>query len=148
MIADLEARARDLTRRSREMRDRIRRAAATQQSPDGVVTATVASNGSLQHIEFSPGAAAFSHVELSEVVMATVRRAQAQAARQVASIVEPQFGGTAAMDFLTGSMPPAEPEKPARPVAPVTVHSGDSDLPLPRSLWAPDDEPDTGTAAR
>ncbi len=150
MIADLEARARDLAGRSREMRDRIRRATATQRSPDGVVTATVAPNGSLQHIEFSPGAAEFSHAELSEVVMATVRRAQAQAARQVVSVVEPQFGGTAAMDFLTGSIPPEEPVRSVEPVEAVDpTDAGDSDLPLPRSLWAPPGgESGTGAAPR
>ncbi|XVS63626.1 YbaB/EbfC family nucleoid-associated protein [Actinosynnema sp. CA-299493] len=133
MIADLEARARHLAERSRELRDRLRRAQATQRSPDGAVTATVAPNGSLRHIEFSPGAEEFSHARLGEVVMDTVRRAQEQAARQAASVVEPQFGGTAAMDFLTGAVPPA----------PAVV--GD-DLPLPRSLRAPDDEP--GSAHR
>lgn len=140
MIADLEARARDLAERSRELRDRIRRAEATQRSPDGVVTATVAPNGSLRHIEFSPGAAQFSPSRLGEVVMDTVRRAQAQAARQVASSVEPQFGGTAAMDFLAGSVPPVEPA--------VARDAVDPDPPLPRSLWAPGDEPDPGVAPR
>ncbi len=130
MIADLEARARDLAERSRELRDRIRRAQATQRSPDGVVTATVASNGSLRHIEFAPGAEGFSPARLGEVVMDTVRRAQEQAARQVASIVEPQFGGTAAMGFLTGPIP-AEADAPEP-----------ADPPLPRSLRAPDDEPE------
>jgi DNA-binding protein YbaB len=137
MIADLEARARDLGERSRELRDRIRRAQATQRSPDGVVTATVAPNGSLRHIEFSPAAEEFSPTRLGEVVMDTVRRAQEQAARQMASIVEPQFGGTAAMDFLTGSVPKA----------PAAVRdAGGDDLALPRSLRAPEDEP--GSAPR
>ncbi|GAB2982256.1 YbaB/EbfC family nucleoid-associated protein [Saccharothrix stipae] len=132
MIADLEARARELAERSRELRDRIRRAQATQRSPDGVVTATVAPNGSLRHIEFSPDAEELSPARLGEVVMDTVRRAHEQAAREVASIVEPQFGGTAAVAFLTGSPPAAPPAS--------------DDLPLPRSLRAPDDEP--GSAPR
>lgn len=134
MIADLEARARHLAERSRELRDRIRRAQATQRSPDGVVTATVAPNGSLRHIEFSAAAEEISPARLGEVVMDTVRRAQEQAARQAVSIVEPQFGGTAAMDFLTGSVPPGS--------AGVSLGEevGD-DLPLPRSLRAPEDEP-------
>ncbi|ROP40239.1 YbaB/EbfC DNA-binding family protein [Saccharothrix texasensis] len=135
MIADLETRARHLAERSRELRDRIRRAQATQRSPDGAVTATVAPNGSLRHIEFSPDAGRLSHARLGEVVMDTVRRAQEQAARQAAAVVEPQFGGTAAMDFLTAAVPPA----PAADAA-------DDDLPLPRSLWAPEDEP--GSAHR
>ncbi|MFE2750738.1 YbaB/EbfC family nucleoid-associated protein [Actinosynnema sp. NPDC059335] len=106
MIADLEARARELTERSRELRDRLRDAQATQRSPDGAVTATVAPNGSLRHIEFSSDAARFAPARLGEVVLDTVRRAQARAARQAAEAVGPRFGGTAAMDFLTGPVPP------------------------------------------
>lgn len=134
MIADLEARARDLAERSREVRDRIRRAQATQRSPDGVVTATVAPNGSLRHIEFSPEAGRFSPARLGEVVLETVRRAQEQAARQVVAAVGPEFGGTAAMGFLTGAGP-----------AGVGVAEADG-LPLPRSLRAPDDEPGSASS--
>ncbi|TQM82854.1 YbaB/EbfC DNA-binding family protein [Saccharothrix saharensis] len=123
MIADLEARARELAERSRELRDRIGRAQATQRSADGVVTATVAPNGSLRHIEFSPAAGECTPARLGEVVLETVRRAQEQAARQVAAAV----GGTAALEFLTGSETVPAPDEP----------------PLPRSLRAPDDEPGT-----
>lgn len=154
MIADLEARARHLAERSRELRERIRRAQATQRSPDGAVTATVAPNGSLRHIEFSPDAEGVSHARLGEVVMDTVRRAQEQAARQAASIVEPQFGGTAAMDFLTGSVPAGSvpgsvPGSEAESVPELVSESereAGEDLPLPRSLRAPEDEP--GSAPR
>ncbi|MEJ2856483.1 MULTISPECIES: YbaB/EbfC family nucleoid-associated protein [unclassified Saccharothrix] len=112
MIADLEARATDLARRSEEMQQQIQQTSATLRSPDGAVTVTVAPNGSLQHIEFSPRVGDFSHVQLGQVVMTTVRRAQAQAASQVAAIVEPEFGGTEAMDFLTSFIPQVEEEPP------------------------------------
>jgi hypothetical protein len=125
MIADLEARARDLAERSREVRDRIRRAQATQRSPDG----------SLRHIEFSPKAGQFSPARLGEVVLETVRRAQEQAARQVVAAVEPEFGGTAAMGFLVGSVPAVQ----AAPAEAGVVEA--DEVPLPRSLRAPDDEP-------
>ncbi|MBP2339028.1 DNA-binding protein YbaB [Saccharothrix coeruleofusca] len=115
MIADLEARAQDLARRSQEMQQQIQHAAATVRSPDGAVTVTVAPNGALQHIEFSPRAAELSHVQLGQAVMATVQRAQVQAAQQVAAVVEPQFGGTAAMDFLNSFIPKAEEPPPPPP---------------------------------
>ncbi|MFI9816642.1 YbaB/EbfC family nucleoid-associated protein [Saccharothrix variisporea] len=115
MIADLEARANDLARRSEEMQQQIQQTSATLRSPDGAVTVTVAPNGSLQHIEFSPRVGDFSHVQLGQVVMTTVRRAQAQAASQVAAIVEPEFGGTEAMDFLTSFIPQVEEEPPPTP---------------------------------
>lgn len=140
MIADLETRARELAERSREVRDRIRRAQATQRSPDGVVTATVAPNGSLRHIEFSPAAGEFPPARLGEVVLETVRRAQEQAAREVVAAVEPQFGGTAAMGFLTGSVPVTSVPVSGAVVSQAALSESD-DLPLPRSLRAPDDEP-------
>ncbi|GAA1302896.1 YbaB/EbfC family nucleoid-associated protein [Saccharothrix xinjiangensis] len=120
VIADLEARAQDLARRSQDMQEQIRGAAATVRSNDGAVTVTVAPNGALQHIGFSPRATEFSHVQLGQVVMDAVRRAQAQAARQVAAVVEPQFGGTEAMDFLTAFIPQEE----APPPAPVAEEGG------------------------
>ena len=47
---------RQYTRASNDLVKLTRRAQATQRSPDGVVTATVAPNGSLRHIEFSAAA--------------------------------------------------------------------------------------------
>lgn len=43
--------------------------------------------------------------------MQTVQKAQIQAAKQVASIVEPEFGGTEAMDFLRSFIPQQEEEE-------------------------------------
>lgn len=136
MIADLEAKARDLARRSREVRDGIRAAGATVRSPDGWVTVAVAPNGALRDIEFSLPAEGLSDARLGEVVMATVRRARAEVARQVAAVVEPEFGGTAAMDFMT-AFAPAEPGAPVPPVDEPRREPEGSELPLPRSLWCP-----------
>lgn len=108
MIADLEARAQDILHRSQQMQDQIRTTAATASSTNGAVTATVAPNGALQNIEFTPRATGLTHVQLTQVVMEAVTRAQQQAARQVAAIVDPEFGGTEAMDFLTSFLPQPE----------------------------------------
>ncbi|MDR6596507.1 YbaB/EbfC family nucleoid-associated protein [Saccharothrix longispora] len=149
MIADLEAKARDLARRSREVRDGIGAATATACSPDGVVTVTVAPNGALRDIAFARSAG-LSDERLGELVLATVRQAQAEVARRVADVVEPEFGGTEAMDFLTGFLPAGE--RVARvPLPPPAVRAEDvpdaaPDLPLPRSLRGTDD--DGGTAPR
>ncbi|WP_186763141.1 YbaB/EbfC family nucleoid-associated protein [Lentzea tibetensis] len=110
MIADLEARSQDILRRSQEMQDQIRQTAATASSTNGAVTATVAPNGALQNIEFTPRAVGLTHVQLTQVVMEAVSRAQQQAAQQVAAIVDPEFGGTEAMDFLTSFLPQPEDE--------------------------------------
>ncbi|MFI9012170.1 YbaB/EbfC family nucleoid-associated protein [Actinosynnema sp. NPDC053489] len=155
MIADLEAEAGNLAERYRELRERLRRAQATRRSPDGVVTATVGPNGSLRHIEFSPEAGGLPPARLGEVVLDTVRRAQEEAARQAAAVVGPRFRGTAAMDFLTAAVPPPPPVPEDRSVPDDRSATGDrsapdgppahDDVPLPRSLWAPDDP---GAASR
>ncbi len=161
MIADLEGRARDLARRAREVREGVRAAEAVVGSPDGVVTVTVAPNGALRDIRFSLPPSGVSDARLGEVVMATVRRAQAEVARRVAEVVEVEFGGTEAVEFLTGFLPrepgvgaPAVPPPAVHPVAvhpvvvPAEVPAEVADLPLPRSLRAPDEPGDGGGAAR
>ncbi|MET9625896.1 YbaB/EbfC family nucleoid-associated protein [Lentzea sp. NPDC006480] len=113
MIADLESKAQQLRQRSQQMQDQIQHASSTVTSPNEAVTVRVAPNGALQHIEFSPTATRLTHVQLSQLVMQTVQKAQVQAAEQVASIVEPEFGGTQAMDFLRSFIPqPEEEEQP------------------------------------
>ncbi|MFJ5991242.1 YbaB/EbfC family nucleoid-associated protein [Lentzea sp. NPDC092896] len=116
MIADLESRAQQLQQRSQQMQDQIQQASSTVASPNEAVTVQVAPNGALQHIEFSPVAMRLTHVQLSQLVMQTVQKAQIQSAEQVASIVEPEFGGTEAMDFLRSFIPqPEEEEAPPPP---------------------------------
>lgn len=133
MIADLEAKARDLARRAQQVQDGIRAVEATVSSPDGWVTVTVAPNGALRDISFSLPAEGASDAALGAVVMATVRRARAEVAQQVAAVVEPEFGGTAAMEFMTSF----EPSPSAVPVPVLPVPSSGSESELPRSLWSP-----------
>ncbi|GGU53427.1 YbaB/EbfC family nucleoid-associated protein [Lentzea flava] len=115
MIADLESKAQQLQHRSQQMQEQIQNASSTVTSPNEAVTVRVAPNGALQHIEFSPTAMRLTHVQLSQIVMQTVQKAQVQAAEQVASIVEPEFGGTEAMDFLRSFIPQQEEEEPPPP---------------------------------
>ncbi|MFS8096137.1 YbaB/EbfC family nucleoid-associated protein [Lentzea alba] len=115
MIADLESKAQQLQQRSQQMREQIQHATSTVTAPNEAVTVRVAPNGALQHIEFSPTAMRLTHVQLSQLVMQTVQKAQIQSAEQVASIVEPEFGGTEAMDFLRSFIPQQEEEEPPPP---------------------------------
>ncbi|SDL53766.1 Conserved DNA-binding protein YbaB [Lentzea albidocapillata subsp. violacea] len=115
MIADLESKAQQLQQRSHQMQEQIQHAGSTITSPNEAVTVKIAPNGALQHIEFSPVAMRLTHVQLSQLVMQTVQKAQIQAAEQVASIVEPEFGGTEAMDFLRSFIPQPEEEEPPPP---------------------------------
>ena len=115
MIADLESKAQQLQQRSQQMQEQIQHASSTVTAPNEAVTVRVAPNGALQHIEFSPTAMRLTHVQLSQLVMQTVQKAQVQAAEQVASIVEPEFGGTEAMDFLRSFIPQQEEEQQPLP---------------------------------
>ena len=115
MIADLESKAQQLQQRSQQMQEQIQHASSTVTAPNEAVTVRVAPNGALQHIEFSPTAMRLTHVQLSQLVMQTVQKAQIQAAEQVASIVEPEFSGTEAMDFLRSFIPQQEEEEPPPP---------------------------------
>ncbi|MGW6934719.1 YbaB/EbfC family nucleoid-associated protein [Lentzea sp. NPDC054927] len=115
MIADLESKAQQLQQRSQQMQEQIQNASSTITSPNEAVTVRVAPNGALQHIEFSPVAMRLTHVQLSQLVMQTVQKAQIQSAEQVASIVEPEFGGTKAMDFLRSFIPQPDEEEPPPP---------------------------------
>lgn len=115
MIADLESKAQQLQQRSQQMQEQIQSASSTLTSPNEAVTVRVAPNGALQHIEFSPTAMRLTHVQLSQLVMQTVQKAQIQSAEQVASIVEPEFGGTEAMDFLRSFIPQPDEEEPPPP---------------------------------
>ena len=147
MIADLESKAQQLQQRSQQMQEQIQHASSTITSPNEAVTVQVAPNGALQHIEFSPAAMRLTHVQLSQLVMQTVQKAQIQSAEQVASIVEPEFGGTEAMDFLRSFIPqPEEEEAPPPPedgqVMREVSWNDPAQKPAPRPQRAADDDED------
>ncbi|MEV6718476.1 YbaB/EbfC family nucleoid-associated protein [Lentzea sp. NPDC051208] len=147
MIADLESRAQQLQQRSQQMQEQIQQASSTVTSPNEAVTVRVAPNGALQHIEFSPVAMRLTHVQLSQLVMQTVQKAQIQAAEQVASVVEPEFGGTEAMDFLRSFIPqPEEAEAPPPPedgqVMREVSWNEPAQKPQPRPQRPPEDDED------
>lgn len=115
MVRDLEAKAEELRQRSEQMQEQIQNTSATASSQDGAVTVRVAPNGALQHIEFSERVTQMSHTQLGQTVMQVAHKAQADAARQIASIVEPEFGDTEAMSFLTGFLPTEEDDSENSP---------------------------------
>ncbi|WP_253779676.1 YbaB/EbfC family nucleoid-associated protein [Goodfellowiella coeruleoviolacea] len=111
----MQEQADDLMRRSQQMQEEIAQASATVTSQDGAVTVTVAPNGAVQNIAFSPRATGLSHVALGQVVMSTLRTAQQQVANKIATAIEPQLGGTEAMDFLRSFMPSPDEQQPGQP---------------------------------
>lgn len=138
LVRDLEAKAAEMQRRAEEMQEQIKNANATATSRDGAVTVQVAPNGALQNIEFTQRATSLSAIQLTQTVMQTVQQAQMEAARKITEIVEPQFGGTDAMDFITGFMPQPDDEQQAG-----TGSSGPQQnapkRPQPQADWDDDD---------
>ncbi|MGH4022487.1 MAG: YbaB/EbfC family nucleoid-associated protein [Pseudonocardiaceae bacterium] len=96
----------DMVQRSREFGEQLREVSETVSSRDGAVTVTVSPSGALQDLQFSPRVGEMSHVQLSALVMETVRGAQARVAHKVVELVEPLAGGGEAMTFLRGELPP------------------------------------------
>ncbi|MFL6124777.1 YbaB/EbfC family nucleoid-associated protein [Actinophytocola sp.] len=104
-----------LAARATEARERIRHLAGTASSQDGAVTVTVNGGGALQSLSFGPAADRVPRERLAEVVMATARRAQAQASQQILAIMTPLVGEDSdAMRFVEEQIPPAHlPEETA-----------------------------------
>jgi DNA-binding protein YbaB len=107
----------ELGRRAEEAKEKLQRVASTMTSKDGSATVTVNASGALQQLSFNPRAREVSHAQLAASVLATVKRAQLEAAKQVTAVMAPLIGGDSeAMHFLEEQIP--EPEIPAEPVDP------------------------------
>lgn len=78
-----------------QMRDRMADLHGSAYSRDGAITVTVAPNGALLDIRFSPKIAGYSHQALAMEVMEVVRRATEQAAAQM----EEQMGEALGEDY-------------------------------------------------
>jgi DNA-binding protein YbaB len=104
-----------LAARATEARERIRHLAGTASSQDGAVTVTVNGGGALQGLSFGPAADRVPRERLAEVVLATARRAQAQASQQILAIMTPLVGADSdAMRFVEEQIPPVDvPEETA-----------------------------------
>lgn len=131
-LADFEKRIDDLRTKSAELEEGIANSSVTVSSQDGSVRVTVAPNGSLQSLELGHRACDLGPGRLTELIMQSVRKAQAQAAHKVAEVFAPIGGGTEAMQLFNQFLPPppedddpaatdaqhylpAEPERPQPP---------------------------------
>ncbi|MEU4252323.1 YbaB/EbfC family nucleoid-associated protein [Amycolatopsis sp. NPDC026612] len=105
----------EIARRAAEAKARLERVSATATSADGAVTVTVNTAGALQELTFGPRADELPRTRLAQVVLATARRAQVDAAQQLAGIMAPVIGEhSEAMEFLREQIPaPAVPEEEA-----------------------------------
>ncbi|MCU1685923.1 MAG: hypothetical protein JWQ81_6662 [Amycolatopsis sp.] len=109
--------AAELGRRAEEAKVKLQHVASTMTSRDGAATVTVNASGALQQLSFTPRAREVSHAQLAASVLATVKRAQLEAAKQVTAVMAPLIGDNSeAMHFLEEQIP--EPEIPDEPVDP------------------------------
>ena len=102
----------EIARRAAEAKARLERVSATVTSADGAVTVTVNTSGALQELTFGPRADELPRARLAQAVLATAKRAQLDAARQLTAVMAPVIGADSdAMKFLQEQIP--EPELPA-----------------------------------
>lgn len=107
-------------RRPREGRRVPRRArgpcGTTAASPDGTIHVGVAPNGSLTDLRLTDSAIiGKSGAKLAEEILKLARKAQRDAAVNVAAAFAPLGGDSEAMHMVTGYVPPEEPEEPPAP---------------------------------
>jgi DNA-binding protein YbaB len=97
--------------RAEEAKEQIKHLAGTATSPDGAVTVTVNGAGSLQDLSFGKRADELPRAQLASAIMATARRAQAQASQQILAIMGPLVGEDSdAMRFVREQIPSPDVE--------------------------------------
>jgi DNA-binding protein YbaB len=120
-LDDFQRQVDEIRTKSLLLQEKLGETKATVRSRDGLVTVTVAPNGALQDLRIDdralrgiPNAA-----RLTATIMETFGRAQRQAAREVADLLEPMAGGTEMMRVVRSFLPPPEePEAAQQETAP------------------------------
>ncbi|SDJ27995.1 YbaB/EbfC DNA-binding family protein [Actinokineospora alba] len=120
VLSDYEKRVAALLEKAEEAKTQIRDLTGSATSQDGAVTVTVSAAGALVDLSFGAEAEGMPRARLAALVMATARRAQAQATQRITEIMAPIIGdNTDAMRFLHEQVPPVVvPDEPP-PAAPV-----------------------------
>lgn len=113
------------TRNFEGLREQLGQIRAIVHSPDGSVAVAAGAGGTVQDIRFSPQALVLGPDGLRATVMATLRQAIAQAARQEAQLTQQvvgddldvvgRVGAAQAQAVQQGPVIPAAPTPPARP---------------------------------
>lgn len=103
----------------RRLTDDLKQVDGTATSPDGVVTVVAGAGGALKSITFSQSVHSVPPAALSTVVMQTVARAQADAARAQAEMVRRGLGSTELLDRVLAEEERVFGDEPTRaPIAP------------------------------
>jgi DNA-binding protein YbaB len=99
----------DVKAKTEAFQQNLEQAGATETSPDGSLSVTVAPNGSLTNLRIDESAWRGSGAELAGKIMHLARKAQRAAAVNVAEAFAPLGADSEAMHMVTGYIP--EPEE-------------------------------------
>jgi len=106
----------DVKAKTEAFQQNLEQAGATETSPDGSLSVTVAPNGSLTNLRIDESAWRGSGAELAGKIMQLARKAQRAAAVNVAEAFAPLGADSEAMHMVTGYIPePEEDEEPEGP---------------------------------
>jgi DNA-binding protein YbaB len=105
------------------LKDKIAELRGQARSGDGSVTVTVAPSGAVLGLQLSPNAMKYSHTQLQQEILATIRAATQQAAQALQDTVTPVLGDQAERfkDAFSAHSAVVVPEAPAPNVAPNTA---------------------------
>jgi DNA-binding protein YbaB len=127
--------------RAGRLKDKISELRGQARSGDGSVTVTVAPSGAVLGLQLSPTAMKYSHTQLQQEILATIRAATQQAAQMLQDTVTPVLGDQAERfkDAFNAHSNVMMPEAP-QPLAPPPVsHPAPGNRPRPAPVSEDDD---------
>ncbi|MEU3646249.1 YbaB/EbfC family nucleoid-associated protein [Lentzea sp. NPDC034063] len=106
--------------RAGQLKDKIAELRGQARSGDGSVTVTVAPSGAVLGLQLSPTAMRYSHTQLQQEILATIRAATQQAAQALQDTVTPVLGDQAERfkDAFSAHSAVMVPDAPAPHAAP------------------------------
>jgi DNA-binding protein YbaB len=110
-LAKFNATIADVKAKTEAFQRDLEQAGATETSPDGSVSVTVAPNGSLTNLRIDESAWRGSGAELAGKIMQVARKAQRAAAVQVAEAFAPLGADSEALHMITGYIPEEEEDE-------------------------------------
>ncbi|HEV2777932.1 MAG TPA: YbaB/EbfC family nucleoid-associated protein [Actinophytocola sp.] len=156
-LAGFEAQIADVKQKAAEFKANLEASGATETSPDGTLTVTVAPNGALTGLTIDDSAWRGSGEQLAGKIMQLARKAQRTAAVHVAEAFAPLAGeDSESLRMVTGYLPPEEdepePDDGSRgyaftnnePDAETRPRSGEPPARPRRPVSSPDDDEDFG----
>ncbi|MBK1783575.1 YbaB/EbfC family nucleoid-associated protein [Prauserella cavernicola] len=104
-LADYRDRLERAAHGARQAQESLREAGATARSPRGEVTVSVTATGALDGVSLTPMARRLEAEALAELIVATAREAQRQAASRTTEVMAGYLGDNAALTQITRHVP-------------------------------------------